>query len=123
MGKRKLSKTNLYDLMVEIIEYLVKHDMFFDTSIYVNGKCYSSNSRHDSVCKNIAGTSVYESDCDDPSRYIEYCNKETITMTFEGPLYEELNYGNAHDELEKIFNKYGLYFEQGYAWSLAAYYL
>ena len=46
-------------------------------------------------------------------------------MTFEGPLYEALNYGEwggykaggAVDFLTETSRKYGFYYERGYAWS------
>ena len=48
-------------------------------------------------------------------------------MTFEGPLYEALNYGGydenpwqTEEELTAIFRKYGLYYELGNAWNLTA---
>lgn len=121
MSNKKHSEESLYNLMVDIVTYLSENDMFYDTSIYVNKKHYSSNKNKDSTELKIGSVSVYQSDCEDPSKQIEYCNKDTLTMTFEGPLYEELNYGNAHDKLSAIFKKYGLYFEMGYAWSLTAY--
>lgn len=44
-------------------------------------------------------------------------------MTFEGPLYDVLNYGDGttENELRTFFEDYGLYYELGYAWSLATY--
>lgn len=54
-----------------------------------------------------------------------YGNEAVLSMTFEGPLYEALNYGEwggyreggAVDFFANVGQKYGLYFEQGYAWS------
>ena len=52
-------------------------------------------------------------------------NEAAWSMTFEGPLYEALNYGEwggfreggAVDFLAETARKYGYFFEQGYAWS------
>ena len=48
-----------------------------------------------------------------------------LSMTFEGPLYEALNYGEwggfkpggAVDFMTTVSHKYGYFFEQGYAWT------
>ena len=64
---------------------------------------------------------------EDPHTYTEYAG-DILTMTFEGPLYEALNYGDyggyqwkTEEELTAIFRKYGLYYELGNAWNLTAY--
>jgi len=52
-------------------------------------------------------------------------NEADLSLTFEGPLYEALNYGSyggyraggAQDFLAEVGRKYGYFFEQGYAWS------
>jgi hypothetical protein len=54
-----------------------------------------------------------------------YGNDASFSMTFEGPLYEALNYGEwggykaggAVDFLTETSRKYGFYYERGYAWS------
>ena len=107
--------------MTDIVAYLDKNDMLFDVNIYVNKKRYSTSEYNTDAEVKIGSAVMYQSDCEDPSECIEYCNKDALTMTFEGPLYQALNYGNAGEELNKIFEKYGMYYEQGYAWSLSAY--
>ena len=52
-------------------------------------------------------------------------NEADWSMTFEGPLYEALNYGSyggyraggAVDFMAETARKYGYFFEMGYAWS------
>jgi len=54
-----------------------------------------------------------------------YGNEADVSLTFEGPLYEALNYGEwggfreggAVDFFAETARKYGYFFEQGYAWS------
>ena len=53
-------------------------------------------------------------------------NEAALSLTFEGPLYEALNYGEwggyraggADDVIHTTARKYGFYAEMGYAWSL-----
>lgn len=48
-------------------------------------------------------------------------NEAPLSMTFEGPLYDALNYGEwgwrVRDELETLVHSHGFWMEQGYAWS------
>jgi len=52
-------------------------------------------------------------------------NEADWSLTFEGPLYEALNYGEwggyreggAVDFFANVGRKYGYWWEQGYAWS------
>ena len=57
----------------------------------------------------------------DPKRYFKYVREPNIfSMSFEGRLYEILNYEDMF-VFENIFKKYGLYYELGDAWNLSAY--
>jgi len=52
-------------------------------------------------------------------------NEADVSLVFEGPLYEALNYGSyggyreggAVDFFAETARKYGYFFEQGFAWS------
>ena len=112
-------------LAKEIIDWLLKKELFDDTFIYVNGKRYGT---YDGEGHYNYGTNswdnVYVEDDKDPKNYFEYAGK-ILSMSFEGPLYDLLNYGfewnsHAEDELREIFHKYGYYFELGNAWNLTA---
>lgn len=122
--------TKYEKLAINIMKYLNKYDMFRDVLIYVNNKCIASNpvSRKDEYEKRETDNHIeyWVRKEPDPKKYIEYANPETITMSFEGPLYDAVNYGigrgyKTEDEMQKIFAKYDLYFEFGYAWSLSGY--
>lgn len=54
---------------------------------------------------------------------VEYGNPECMSVTFEGPLYDYLNYSGSHVEkaLDDLFKRYGLYFEQGHSWSFGVF--
>jgi hypothetical protein len=126
---RKATKTEFRNkqgkLAKDIIDWLLKKEIFDDTFIYVNGKRYGT---YDGEGHYNYGTSswdkVYVEDNKDPKDYFEYAGK-ILSMSFEGPLYDLLNYGfewnsHAEDELRNIFHKYGYYFELGNAWNLTA---
>lgn len=111
------------EFAVKIIEYLQKNELFYNTSLYLNNKKYNTDAfRYDETAETQYGTYYITNDVD-VTQAIKYCNPDTITMIFEGPLYDALNYGNGQVEtdLNDIAAEYGLYLEQGFAWSLAFY--
>lgn len=97
----------------EIIKLLKKQHCWSDVSLYFNNKRLSSK----------GNDFVVEEDVD-VSKYIEYNNPETITMSFEGPFYRAVNVGYEWDNnktykmFEKLVGKYGYAIHPGYAWSL-----
>lgn len=95
----------------EMIKYLKKQELFHDTSVYFNSK-------------RIKSSGEIEEDID-VTKYIEYCNPEAITMTFEGPLYMHMNGhikgSKVYEKLNSIANKYGYYLQPGHAWSFTLY--
>ena len=118
--------TNNELLSIDIYHWCVKHDLWFDCCIYFNGKAWATWPEwHGEYGKQI-DECLYEYDNKNPKDYCEYANPDTLTMTFEGPLNHVLNaYVNGWVKLEsefsKLFEKYGYYYEMGYAWSLSAY--
>jgi len=59
-----------------------------------------------------------------PDTYFEYCNLDTLSMSFEGPFYEVINYGLCNSLLEKfdkLIASYGYYYELGNSWNLSLY--
>lgn len=120
MKMKKLAK--------EIYLYCRQNHLWDDNIIYFDGKAWSSHDEWSGVKGKEIAPELYEYENRNPKDYIEYSNPDTITMSFEGGLYDALNYGfefsawrNVYEELQAIFGKYGLYFEQGYSWSLAGY--
>lgn len=116
-------------LTMELIKWLSKRNLFSDVCIYVNNKRYKSDCyQKDNNLKEINDSKIcpntfYVEDNINVKQYIEYANEKLITMSFEGPLYHAINYGNGKIEadLQKFFDKYKLYYELGYAWSLSVY--
>lgn len=120
-------KTKEEKLAKDIIDWLLKKGIFDDTFIYVNGKRYGT---YDGEGHYNYGTDswdkVYVEEDKDPKDYFEYAGPH-LSMSFEGPLYDVLNYGWEYEgyqkweeELTEIFKKYGYYFELGNAWNLTA---
>lgn len=112
---------------MKIIEWLAERELWDEVAIYVNGKRYSADN-YDKT-KNPKrlqtpkkGVTYYAIDVPNPTVIVKYANPDLITMTFEGPLYHALNAaGKTEQAFMDLFNKHGLYFEYGYAWSLSAY--
>lgn len=110
----------------KIMDYLAGKGMFFEVSIYTGAKRFSDSGKKGTApCLTKAGTEYFAEDYDGCP--CEYNNPDTLTMTFEGPLYHAMNEGGwdkpgeAWYDLNEIAEKYGLYHEMGYAWSLAFY--
>lgn len=102
-------------LAKDIYDYLIANGLWFDCAIYFNGKRWSTYG--------TAGTgkSVIEEEAD-PHDYTEYAG-DILTVIFEGPLYEALNYSDdwtVDEELSKIFGQYGCYYAFGEAWNITA---
>jgi len=110
-------------LLADIIDYLTAQDVFDDVAIYTNGHKYSDKKSEEAVeRKTEKGSKYYDHGEWDVTSQIEYCNPDILTMTFEGDLYDALNYDfKAEEGLNRILDGYGLYYEQGYQWSLAVY--
>lgn len=108
----------------DLIKWLAAKELFQDVNIYANGLCYSSNMHGDCACDETITphATVFIRKEPNPETIVEYFNPKLINMTFEGPLYHALNYGyRVEPQLNEFFEKRGLYFEYGYAWSLSTY--
>lgn len=124
MPNKKLTAKKLDILAVRIIMLLQENDLFCDTNLYLNNKKYSSNKTINAETKETVFGEYYITNDIDVTQCVEYNNPKTITMTFEGPLYDIMNYSTDSpliDKLTKLLKSYGLYYEQGYMWSLALY--
>lgn len=117
---------NMKQMALETIKYLAINGMFVQIDIYAAGMHYS-DAKHSwqELDRNLVpGAPVWAGEYG--TCPCEYHNPETLTMTFEGPLYHAINYGTGHGyrawpELDAIFARYGLHLELGHAWSLACY--
>lgn len=123
----KLNSKQREELATEIFEWLYANKLWTDVCIYFNGKCWSSNAKDNKeFCYNEHRYFEYEAN---PKDYFEYVAEPNIlSMSFEGGLYEVINYdyefkhwAELLNEFNQIFLKYSLYFELGNAWNLTAY--
>ena len=117
MKNKTLTKKQRKELATEIFNWLNDHEMWVDTHIYFNGKCWSTNSKDGKeFCYNERRYFEYEAE---PKNYFEYVREPNIlSMSFEGYAY---GWVKREDEFRKIFEKYGVYFELGNAWNLSCY--
>ena len=113
-------------LAIDIYEWCVKHDLWGDNIIYFDGKAWSNNETWGGVKGKKITDGLYEYEDKNPKDYFEYANPETLSMSFEGGLNHVLNgytrgWVKLEEQFGKLFEKHGLYYEMGYAWSLSAY--
>lgn len=123
----RLSAEQIEQMAVEIREFLLDNGLWVDIDIYFNGRRFST---HDKA----AGKYYYNDrehlvveENEDPKRYFEYVAEDHIlSMSFEGMLCEVLYYGEfpaVKREFDKIFEKYGVYYEFGHHWNFTCYYI
>ena len=126
--KKPITPANMEKLAENLIDFFSSKDLFHDVCIYVNNQAWKSDKYMDdkdlTEAYTAKGNKYYIKKNVDIKAQLEYSNPKTISITFEGPLYHVINYDD-YDFVYKLSNKfldpYGLYFEQGYAWSMAAY--
>lgn len=114
------------NLAMEIYNWCYSNELWEDSAIYFNGKAIASwNKWHGVEGKKIA-EGLYEYEDKNPLDYFEYANHDTLSMSFEGPLYDILNaYSEdwcwTEEAFINIFSKHGFYYEMGHAWNLSVY--
>lgn len=113
-------------LAKDIYRWCIKKKLWDDNIIYFNGKAWSSSPEWSGIKGKRIGNRLYEYENKNPKDYFEYGNPDTLSMSFEGALYRVLNgyvysFSQLEQQFSKLFEKYGLYYEMGYAWSLSAY--
>lgn len=109
-----------------VMDCLKEHGAWYEVAVYCNGRKYVSeglDSQEAATHMTGQGTPYYDCGEWDVADVLPYHNAESLTLTFEGPLYHMINYGDGtiEDALNKIADDYGQYLEGGYAWSLAFY--
>lgn len=127
MKKTEFSRAKSEQCAKDVIDFLIKEGMWGDVHVYAHGKvwCNRDNSGH--YHYDQSWDSVFFGGEDSPDRYVTWCS-DFLTITFEGMLYEALNfmmgtktYDRIAGGLNDILGKYDKYFELGHSWSLAAY--
>lgn len=117
---KTITKKDIEAFAYAIMEYLEKNGLDHDVSIYYNNK----RMKHKYDWRDLEkGPELIIEGNMNPRDYFEYVNnKHILSMSFEGPLYDSINYsGYKLNGLRKIFEKYGVYWELGNSWNLSAY--
>lgn len=119
-------ENNMEALARDIYNWCIKKGLWGDNILYFNGKAWSSSSEWSGVMGKQIAEKLYEYEGKNPKDYFEYANPDTLSMSFEGALHDVLNayvpgWTKLEQQFSKLFKKYGLYYEMGYAWSLSAY--
>lgn len=120
-----MTKSNMETLAMEIYEWCKMSAAWEDCAIYFDGKAIASWDTWHGVKGIEIADNLYEYEDKNPLDYFEYANPDTLSMSFEGPLYHILNdfgcsYPLAFESFCKLFDKHGYYFELGHAWNLTA---
>lgn len=109
------------NLAQDIYKWCIKNEAWVDVAIYYNGKRMSTSDVDENGKERFRynGEPFIENGCD-PRDYFRYVRSPNIlSMSFEGDLYDILNYGDS-DSFYELFKKYGLYYELGNDWNLTA---
>lgn len=109
------------NLAQDIYKWCIENEVWIDVAIYYNGKRMSTSGVDENGKEHFRynGEPFIEDGCD-PRDYFRYARSPNIlSMSFEGDLYDILNYGDS-DSFYDLFKKYGLYYELGNAWNLTA---
>lgn len=128
-ARKPVTPKNMEKLAVDLMDYFYEHELWDGVIIYVNGNRYFSSGWGEDVAKlekrsTDRGTPYWVERDVDVNRYIEYNNPKTVTISFEGALYDMINYVDydfTYKLGQKFLEEYGMYFEQGHAWNMAAY--
>ncbi len=123
---KKPTPSAMRSVATKLVDYLSEHELFEEVRIYADGELYSSEktARDQTPSKTPKGNTYYMTPNVDMCEYVETADSKTIAMTFEGPLYDLINYED-YDFVYKLTQmfvaQYGLYFEMINAFTLAAY--
>lgn len=123
----RLTREQIENMAVEIRELLLDAGIWQDTEIYFNGKRFTSHDPADGKYYYNDREHLIVEEGKNPRTYFEYVAKDHIlSMAFEGPVCEMIYYGAypaVKRKFDKIFEKYGVYYEQGEHWNLTCFYI
>lgn len=123
---QKRDTDKLKELAIDIYEWCKKKGLWGDNCIYFNGIAWASWSEWHGIVGVKIKDDLYEYQDKNPREYFKYANPDTLSMSFEGALNHVLNgyvpgWVKLESEFNKLFNKYGLYYELGNSWNLSAF--
>ena len=123
---KKPTPSVMRSVATKLVDYLSEHELFDEVRIYADGKLYSSEktAQDQAPSKTSKGNTYYMTPNVDMCEYVETADSKTIAMTFEGLLYNLINYEDydfVYNLTQMFVAQYGLYFEMINAFTLAAY--
>lgn len=123
----RLTPEQIEKMAVEIRELLLDTGMWCDTEIYFNGKRFTSHDPADGKYYYNDRTHLIVEENQNPREHIGYVNPDHIlSMSFDGDVLSMIYYGYAPEvkrRFDEIFEKYGVYYEQGENCNLTCFYI
>lgn len=123
----RLTPEQIESMAVEIRELLLNAGMWQDTEIYFNGKRFTSYNLEDGKYYYNDREHLIVEENQNPKKYIGYVNPDHIlSMSFDGDALGMIYCGYAPEvkrQFDKIFEKYGVYYEQGESFNLTCFYI
>ena len=112
----------MHELGEKLMDYFTKEG-HNDFVLYLNDQSWSPCLPEQATHTTSAGTHFHLREPVSVEDHMEFFNRDTVNMIFDGSLYEAINYGDGsvQEALMKILHPYDLYFEMGYPFSMAAY--
>lgn len=105
------------EIIRKIESWMKKNDLLGTVRMYFNNKCWCWYDGKKKLIEEIKG-----------SEYFEYANDDTISISFEGPFYNVMNYGydnkvwdGLQGEFDKLLDGFDCWYELGNAWNLSIY--
>ena len=128
MKKSEFTRAKSEQCAKQIIDLIIKENLWGDVRVYANGKVWGNENPADNHYHyDQSWDSVFCLGEANPHDYVEFAS-DFLTVTFESDLYEVLNcdwgytmFDRVHDGINDILHKYGKYYEMGYSWSFGAY--
>lgn len=117
-------KENIEALATDIYNWCFENDLWDDCCIYFGGNAWATWKEWSGEKGRKINEGLYLYEYKNPLDYFEYANPATLSMSFEGDLYQVVNdYGytfpNWHNEFRNLFKKHGYYYELGNSWNLS----
>lgn len=131
MKKDIYSNENLESFVYDLIKYLYKTKDYYDERLSENVLIYSMNKLfyvdENDYTKKINNIPVHIEENINVEDWLEYYNKESLTICMECRLNEYLYYYDVEgcqevsEKIDKIFKKHGFYYDFGTSYILIAY--
>jgi len=119
---KKFDPAAMHEMSEKLMDYFASEG-HKDFSLYVNNQCWCPCSPERVNCTTAAGTPFRLEENVDVTKWVGYSDPDTVSILFDGTLYEALNYGDwttPYLALSDITMPYGLYFEFGTPFALLA---